>query len=172
MFISHSDTIVRECEIPSVTPIPAFKTDACVLTCISYSIVRKVAEHTVKERLVAIDDYILRHPVYEFHVFGFQLQCCLPYYAFHRFRQINILKVHVSQCIVYPVEHTDVIEQRHEPLGLHIASVYKLLLGDFVNAGILPYRLKIALYARHRCLQLMGYILCKLPFKHILLLAR
>ena len=66
-------------------------------------------------------------------------------------------------CLLYT---SDVAEQRGETLALGITALQKLRLQLFVDMRIVEYRFQITLDTCHRSLQLVSYILGKLPLQY------
>ena len=167
MLIGHAGTIIGKGEIVELfIAADAGNPHHRTVSGIRHGVVHEVAEYRIEHRGIGIYHQCRRQCILHTHVKRSHLLVDLLKQVRYKLRKVYMFPVHALHCTTHLVQLGDILYKGVEPVALAVATaeeMHQLFIGKVARV-VLHYGLKITLYAAHRCLELMGNILCELPF--------
>ena len=173
MLLRHSCAIISETEIvvQGIAAKAAYCDDG-TLPCIGDGIVEQIAEDGVYFTRIAHKQQRCRQFVLHAHSLLGKFVLYLLLYAANHLCYIHLLFIYLLQGIIHIIKALHILYQGIEAVALRVATLQKVhhLLGCEVGGVVFQYCFQIALNTAYRCFELVGHILCQLPFNAALLL--
>lgn len=161
VFWWDASPVVGKGEVPVLCVVVCGYFDGGACSSIFDGVVCEVSEDAVYEHGVSFDVYALWQAVAQCHFLLAERLCCFEGYVGYHGGDVNGLECQHVGCIVYAVEHGNVLQQGGEALGLCVGALYEFLLGFVVDVGGVEYGFGVSQDAGYGCFEFVGDVLCE-----------